>query len=207
MLSISEIFESVQGEGPSRGKNVVFLRTAGCNLRCTWCDTPYALELKQGTRMETEQVVDKIKKCEPKHIVLTGGEPMIQQKLLRPVFEKLSDYYIEVETNGGFSSELDEFIDQYNCSPKLEGSGNKKYELKLLPNEKTWYKFVIDNEEDLNETLEYISQYKLPSKRIQLMPQGKTKKEQEEKMEWVEQVSREHDFHFTPRLHILNDFR
>ncbi len=207
MLSVSEIFSSLQGEGPNRGKPVIFLRTAGCNLRCTWCDTPYALELRQGTRLSTEDVLEKIKQFDVKHIVLTGGEPMIQQKFLKPIFEQLPDYYVEVETNGGFSSEIDEYINQYNCSPKLTGSGNKTYELKLLPNEKTWYKFVIDSDDDLNETLDFIQEYKLPSKRIQLMAQGRTKKEQEEKMDWVEELSKEHGFFFTPRLHILDNYR
>lgn len=207
MLSVSEIFESLQGEGPNRGKPVVFLRTAGCNLRCTWCDTPYALELRQGTRMSTEEVVEKIKSFDARHIVLTGGEPMIQQNFLRPVFEQLPDYFVEVETNGGFASEIDGYIDQYNCSPKLSGSGNQVYELKLLPNEKTWYKFVIDSDDDLNETLDFIQEYKLPSERIQLMAQGRTKVEQEEKMDWVENLSKEHGFFFTPRLHILDNYR
>lgn len=132
---------------------------------------------------------------------------MIQQQFLRPVFEQLPEYYVEVETNGGFASEIDEHIDQYNCSPKLIGSGNKSYDLKLLPNEKTWYKFVIDNESDLEETLAFIKQYQLPPERIQLMPQGQTKREQEEKMDWVETVSQKKGFHFTPRLHILNNYR
>lgn len=207
MLSVSEIFESLQGEGPNRGKPVVFLRTAGCNLRCTWCDTPYALELRQGTRMTPEEVVEKIQSFDTKHIVLTGGEPMLQQHFLRPVFEQLPNHFIEVETNGGFASEIDEYIDQYNCSPKLLGSGNTSYELKLLPNEKTWYKFVIDTEEDFQETLAFIEQYHLPSERIQLMPQGKTKPEQEQHMLWIEKLSQEHAFSFTPRLHILNNYR
>jgi 7-carboxy-7-deazaguanine synthase len=207
VLYVSEIFESLQGEGPNRGMPVVFLRAAGCNLRCTWCDTPHALELRQGTRMSTDEVLEKIKKHKTRHIVLTGGEPMLQQNFLKPIFEQLPDYYIEVETNGGFASEMDKHIDQYNCSPKLTGSGNKEYDLKLLPNEKTWYKFVIDSDDDMNETLTYIQKYNLPSKKIQLMSQGRTKAEQEEKMDWVEQLSQKHGFLFTPRLHILDNYR
>lgn len=207
MLSVSEIFQSQQGEGPNRGKEVIFLRTAGCNLRCTWCDTPYALELRQGQRMNSEEVLHKIRSFSAKHIVLTGGEPMIQQPFLKDIFDELEDYYIEVETNGGFKSIIDKYIDQYNCSPKLTGSGNKEYDLKLLPNEKTWYKFVVDTEDDFNEILNFIKKYNLPKEKIQLMPQGRTKQEQEKKMEFVEMLSRENNLHFTPRLHILNNFR
>lgn len=203
MLYVSEIFYSIQGEGPNLGSPAVFLRTSGCNLRCTWCDTPYALEFRQGKKMETQKVVEQITSFTCKHLVMTGGEPMIQQKGLKEVLQQLKGYFIEVETNGGFESEIDEYIDQYNCSPKLKGSGNKDYELKLLPNEKTWYKFVIDSESDLEETLGYIEHHRLPNKRIQLMPQGITREESQKKSLWLSEQCKRHGLIFTPRLHIL----
>lgn len=203
MLSVSEIFYSIQGEGPNTGYPAVFLRTAGCNLRCTWCDTPYALELRQGTRMSPEEVVEKIRSFPAKHLVITGGEPMIQQQHLKKVLEQLQGYFVEIETNGGFASTIDEYIHQYNCSPKLPGSGNKAYELKLLPNEKAWYKFVIDTDQDLKETLEYIEQYQLPKERIRLMPQGETPEASKEKSLWLIEQCKEHGFIFNPRLHVL----
>jgi len=202
VLYVSEIFHSIQGEGPNAGTPSVFLRTAGCNLRCTWCDTPYALERRQGDPMEVDEVVEKIRSFDCQHLVLTGGEPMIQQEALKPVLNQLTDFFIEVETNGGFSSEIDEYIDQYNCSPKLKGSGNKPYELKLLPNEKTWYKFVIDNEDDLEETLTYIEQYQLPTERVQFMPQGQTKEELDQKTLWLADQCKINNFRFTNRLHV-----
>jgi len=132
---------------------------------------------------------------------------MIQQEALKPVLNELDDFYIEIETNGGFASSIDEHIDQYNCSPKLPGSGNKSYELKLLPNEKTWYKFVIDNEDDLKETLKYIEANVLPTDRIQLMPQGQTKEELDKKTVWLTDQCKRNNFRFTDRLHILHSLR
>lgn len=207
MLYVSEIFHSIQGEGPNAGYPVVFLRTAGCNLRCTWCDTPYALEFRQGKKIETAEIIDAIEAFNCKHIVITGGEPMIQQKGLKEVLEKLNGYSVEIETNGGFASEMDEFIHQYNCSPKLKNSGNKPYELKLLPNEKTWYKFVVADEEAFQETLQCIQQYKLPQHRIRIMPEGKTAKETQEKSPWLIEKCKKYGFIFNPRLHLIFNVR
>ena len=203
MLSVSEIFHSIQGEGPNAGYPVVFLRTAGCNLRCTWCDTPYALELRQGKKMETGEIVAAIEAFGPKHLVITGGEPMIQQEGLKEILKELKGYFVEIETNGGFTSSIDEFIHQYNCSPKLAGSGNNPYELKPFPNEKTWYKFVIDNDQDLTQTLEYIQVNNLPKNRVRFMPQGQTPEESKEKSLWLIEKCKEHGIIFNPRLHVL----
>lgn len=207
MLYVSEIFHSIQGEGPNAGYPVVFLRTSGCNLRCTWCDTPYALEFRQGKKMETDEIIDAIQAFSCKHIVITGGEPMIQQKGLKEVLGKLNGYSVEVETNGGFESEIDQYVNQYNCSPKLKNSGNKPYELKLLPNKKTWYKFVVADEEALKETLQFIKQYKLPQNRVRMMPEGKTAKETESKSPWLIEQCKKYGFIFNPRLHLLFNVR
>ena len=128
---------------------------------------------------------------------------MIQQTALAQVLEQLPGFFVEIETNGGFASEIDQYIDQYNCSPKLPGSGNKAYELKLLPNEKTWYKFVVDNESDLDETLQYISDHRLPHDRVRLMPQGETTETSKEKSLWLIEKCKALGFVFNPRLHVL----
>lgn len=207
MLYISEIFHSIQGEGPNAGYPVVFLRTAGCNLRCTWCDTLYALEFRQGKKMETDDIVRAIEWFDCNHLVITGGEPMIQQKGLKQVLAKLNNCYVEIETNGGFESEIDQHVNQYNCSPKLKNSGNKSYELKLLPNEKTWYKFVVADEEAFQETLKCIQQYNLPHQRVRIMPEGRTGEETQKKSGWLIELCKTHGFIFNPRLHLLFNLR
>jgi len=203
MLFVSEIFHSIQGEGPRTGTPTVFLRLAACNLRCTWCDTPYALERKQGKESGIEEILKEIKSYDCQNLVLTGGEPMIQQGMLKDLLSEMDDFFIEIETNGCFASEIDQYIDQYNCSPKLPHSGNKEYELKILPSDKVWYKFVIDNDEEYQSTLKYIEAYKLPKERIQMMPQGRTKRELEEKSPWLIEKCKQDGYIFCPRLHIM----
>ena len=86
-MLINEIFYSIQGEGRSAGKPAVFLRLSGCNLKCRWCDTKYAW--KKGEEMTTGQIIQKIKKYPCKHLVVTGGEPMLQQEGLEELLKKL----------------------------------------------------------------------------------------------------------------------
>lgn len=203
MLRISEIFHSIQGEGPNSGKPVVFLRLAGCNLRCKWCDTPYALESKQGEEIGAADIVKEIKSFNTNHLVVTGGEPMIQQNDLKEVLKELSDYFVEIETNGVFESSIDEYINQYNCSPKLSASGNEESKLKLLPSDKTWYKFVIDDETDFFDSIAYMTEYDIPQDRAQMMPQGSTAEESRKNSLWLVEKCIEHGYNFCPRVHIL----
>ena len=74
---ISEIFHSIQGEGELVGMPSTFIRTSGCNLRCAWCDTPYASWKPEGTEMSIAQIVEKVRSFGTKHVVVTGGEPMV----------------------------------------------------------------------------------------------------------------------------------
>ena len=76
-MLISEIFFSLQGEGELAGVPSVFVRTSGCNLRCNWCDTPYASWNPEGTAMTVEEIVTAVGRFPARHAVLTGGEPMI----------------------------------------------------------------------------------------------------------------------------------
>ena len=80
-MRIAEIFYSIQGEGILAGVPSIFIRTSGCNLRCHWCDTPYASWKPEGPEMSIEEILKKISGWDCNHIVLTGGEPMIAPDL------------------------------------------------------------------------------------------------------------------------------
>ena len=80
-MLISEIFHSLQGEGELAGVPSVFVRTAGCNLRCTWCDTPYSSWSPEGTQMGVAEIVAEVSRHPARHVVLTGGEPMLAPEL------------------------------------------------------------------------------------------------------------------------------
>lgn len=230
-IKVNEIYgPTIQGEGKTVGKPVKFLRTAGCNLACVWCDTPYtwnwqntkfqhpdkfdrAKEIHDMTIDEIKAELDKIGK-DVKALVISGGEPMLQQNKLVPLLSLLKQegYWVEIETNGTRvpSDEFLTLIDQINCSPKLENSGidnpaNKREVpealTKLAQSEKTIFKFVVTKPEDIQEILTLIEKYKM--KNIYLMPQGKTKVEQEAHQEMVSKLCQQYGFNFSPRLHVL----
>lgn len=201
-MRVSEIFYSLQGEGTNLGKPAIFLRLAGCHLRCVWCDSKYTWDMKSGKEMSTAKILQMIKKYPAKHLVITGGEPLIQQSSLLELLKKLPDYFIEMETSGSLKSHLDKHIDQYNCSPKLSNSKNKRVILEKFPAEKTWYKFVVDNAEDLREIKNFLKKYHITRERVILMPQGIKKNELAKKSLWLAEICKKENFRFTPRLHI-----
>src|SRR3990167_4483643 len=100
-MQVSEIFYTLQGEGTNIGKPAIFLRLAGCHLRCVWCDSKFTWNMKSGKKMSTEEVIKKLKKYPCKHLVITGGEPLIQQNALKELLQKLDKkYFVEMETSG-----------------------------------------------------------------------------------------------------------
>lgn len=212
-IFISEIFHSIQGEGPNIGKPAVFLRLFGCNLDCAWCDSKYALTLT-NTKTSTsncnsksyscDQILKKIQKYPCKHFVITGGEPALQQDALIPLLEGLKGYYIEIETNGSIKLKINKYLEQINCSPKLKNSGNKPYLLQIKPtNKKTIYKFVVAKKSDVKEIENYIKSNRIPTDKVWLMPEGVNKKVVQERSEWIIEVCKKNGYNFSPRLHIM----
>lgn len=227
MIKINEIFgPTIQGEGKSINKKVTFIRTSLCNLFCIWCDTPYTWnwegtrfehpqkysKLKEIHTMSVKDIFDKVESIGVKAVVLSGGEPMVQQKQLIPLLQKLKskDYWIEVETNGTITplKEFSRLVDQFNCSPKLS---NSKVDLKLREkpkallalslNPKTNFKFVVGNENDMNEIFVIVKKYYM--REVYLMPLGKTNIELAETRAMVRTLAQNSDlYRFTDRLHI-----
>jgi len=124
-MRIAEIFYSIQGEGKLTGVPSVFVRVSGCNLRCTWCDTPYASWSPEGPDLSIEQIVEEVLKHPTSHVVLTGGEPMMFKDIV-PLIVALKGHgkHITVETAGTlWQSELPAgSIDLASISPKLSNS-------------------------------------------------------------------------------------
>lgn len=210
-MQISEIFYSIQGEGFNLGKPAIFLRLAGCNLRCIWCDSKFTWNMKSGKQMNTEQIIKALKKYPCKHLVITGGEPFLQQSVIRELLEKLNSneshaYFVEIETSGSIQPQINKLVDQYNCSPKLSNSKNRpiNYQLSLqkFPKEKTYYKFVVDKKSDLREIKKFIKDHKLPKDKIILMPQGITKTDILKHGKWLTEICKKENWRFSTRLHI-----
>jgi 7-carboxy-7-deazaguanine synthase len=215
-----EIFHSVQGEGVSLGVPSVFLRLATCNLACSWCDTKYTWDWQnfnyktEVVELGPEIVQQKIQAYDCFHVVITGGEPMLQQEELQPLVESLAaeGYTFEVETNGTIppTPGMLRSIGQWNVSPKLRTSGNQLLETQnplalqtfaALPD--AYFKFVIAVESDVDEVCTLRDQYDLAPQRILLMPEGRTPDALARKSAWLPELCVQHGFRFTTRLHII----
>ena len=207
-MIVTEIFPSVQGEGKTVGQPAVFLRLGGCNLRCAWCDSKYTYEDgKTGNGDNEVYTVDEVLEMitgYPIHrLIVTGGEPLLQQKELGELLRKLEGYVVEIETNGSVRSEIDTEVTQFNVSPKLSGSGVEPYPLQILPSRKTTYKFVISRPEEVQEVQLYAKCYQIPSDQIWLMPEGMNKEALFEKELWLAPLAEQCGYHFTQREHII----
>lgn len=117
MYPLVEIFESLQGEGRNAGRPCVFVRFAGCNLKCPWCDTDVARRFS----LSLEDLVGEIRGFTAKSVILTGGEPTIQKGMPELVARlKEEGFWIAVETNGLEAADWLPFVDYVACSPKFE---------------------------------------------------------------------------------------
>src|SRR5688572_22159252 len=120
-MRISELFYSIQGEGKLAGVPSVFVRASGCNLRCVWCDTPYASWDPEGPEMSVARIVEDVEEFGARHIVITGGEPLIMPDIVELCDAlKARQHHITVETAATVFKQLK--LDLASLSPKLANS-------------------------------------------------------------------------------------
>ena len=199
-----EIFYSLQGEGVSAGMPAVFLRLAGCNLHCTWCDSKRSWG--QGIELSAEEVAARLLAFPCCHYVITGGEPLLQSAELEKLLPLLpKQAYIEVETNGTIkpTSILSERVDQWNVSPKLPHAGVQDAGAVALPyfaaSGKAWFKFVVQGEADWQN----IEALGLPHERLVLMPCADNRERLEALLPAVADMALRHRVRLGNRLHIM----
>lgn len=207
LKSEPEIFYSLQGEGPRAGSPAVFLRLAGCNLHCSWCDTRYSW--LKGCECRVEEIAERVLRYGCKGLVITGGEPLLQRTEIERLLTLLpDDMFIEVETNGTLSPGLilAKRVNQWNVSPKLAHSGNPdpasirpEVLADFAATGRAWYKFVVRGEEDWAE----IADLELPSERIILMPCATTQAELTAARPVVADMCLRHRVRLGDRLHIV----
>lgn len=222
-LLVSEIFgPTFQGEGPSLGRRTSFLRLATCNLACVWCDTKYTWDWenfdfkKEVTKMEAIEVIKAVELMKTDRLVITGGEPMIQQKKLLGVLEGLLEcrqYNFEIETAGTLVPSEDikhpQFPIQWNVSPKLAHSGNSEAKrfvpdaLEALNNLEANFKFVVQQESDLEEVAWIVTQVEIPHSRVFIMPEGTSSKVLDRIGKEIANKVLEYGWNFTARLHVI----
>ncbi len=221
-MLISEIFHSLQGEGRLAGVPSVFVRTSGCNLRCNWCDTPYASWAPEGVPLRVDEIVAEIKKTPARHVVLTGGEPMIAPGIRELAAElKKSGYHLTIETAatvapGGIACDL------ASLSPKLKNSApdarlpsgwrDKHETLRWQPDVvRSWLdshdcqlKFVVTRVDDVDEIEAMLAQLErdIPHAQVLLMPEGTTVEALRTKAGWLGELCKVRGYRFAPRLQI-----
>jgi 7-carboxy-7-deazaguanine synthase len=210
-MIINEIFYSIQGEGLLAGVPSVFIRFAGCPLRCTWCDTKYALDPAAGQDLSILAIIDNIKQWQCKHIVITGGEPMVNPQLPQLAAElKKLNKHITIET-AGIAYIPDLACDMMSISPKTSNAkiapASPLYIeaiRQLIEHHPYQLKFVVDSAEDLPEIRQIVGSLKnIDPARVMLMPQAKTCEELIVKSPMVAELCKQTGYTFCDRLQIL----
>lgn len=221
-MLIAEIFHSLQGEGELAGVPSVFVRTSGCNLRCNWCDTPYASWQPEGKQMTVEAIVAAVRQHRARHVVLTGGEPMIAPGIHELAYQlQETGCHLTIETAAtvrpdGIACDL------ASLSPKLAHSApdtrldeawRQKHEVLRWQPEvvAAWIavghyqlKFVVDSEGDVAEIEAMIQETgcAVPPSKILLMPEGVTVERLRTRAGWLGELCKQRGYRYAPRLHI-----
>jgi 7-carboxy-7-deazaguanine synthase len=218
-MKISEIFYSIQGEGILAGVPSVFIRTTGCNLRCTWCDTPYTSWKPEGYQMMYGPMLTEVRRHWCGYVVITGGEPMILPEIAE-LTDKIKEIeqHITIETAGTVYQKVQ--CDLMSISPKLsnstpydreEGRFAERHEelryqpdvLKQLIAEYNYQlKFVISSVDDVREARDIVAEIGGERARVLLMPEGTTREVLSERARWLVEVCKDFGYRYCPRLHI-----
>jgi len=223
-LVVSEIFgPTFQGEGPSLGRRCAFVRLGGCNLHCRWCDTAYTWDWtgrngirydpgKELSKMTVDEVWANLAARGADMLVVSGGEPLLQQDRLSGLLVKArtAAWWVELETAGTIapSPDLVRLVDRFNVSPKLENSANalkERYVPKVLDafqaTGKVAWKFVAIDENDLDEIAALVDRHRLSP--VYVMPEGVTAEAVTRHAEAITEGVLRRGWNVTTRLHIL----
>lgn len=221
-MKASEIFHSIQGEGKLAGVPSVFVRVSGCNLRCVWCDTPYASWEPEGEEYTVDQIMERMSQFKARHVVLTGGEPMIMpevEALCAAI--KANGHHLTIETAATVYRPVN--LDLASLSPKLSNSTPHDREggrfarvheghrlnvpviqqfIDSAPDFQL--KFVVSRQDDVNEIETILARLSgwTPAD-VLLMPEGVDAQMLGERSSWVAEICRSRGFRFCPRLHVL----
>jgi len=218
-LRIAETFTSLQGEGLLTGTQSHFIRTSGCNLRCWFCDTPYASWQPEGEGVAIEQLVDGAIESACHHVVLTGGEPMLPLQSVELVSRlREAGMHVTIETAGTVYRDLT--ADLMSISPKLAGSGPRddKDKWHRRHEQTRWrpdviaqvidsaveyqIKFVIDNECDFDQCVDAVKTLSVPADHVWIMPQGTDANALDQQAEWLSPLVQAAGYRYCDRMHV-----
>jgi 7-carboxy-7-deazaguanine synthase len=219
-MRIAEIYRSIQGEGLLTGVPSVFVRASGCNLRCWFCDTPFASWRPEGRDMAADEIVAQVEEWDTQHVVVTGGEPMLFAELI-PLCERLRAIrrHVTIETAGTLY--LPVACDLMSISPKFASSAppvsaqprwHRRHERerhrpdvvrRLLRRYVCQVKFVVDTPGDLDDVARYLEEFpEIDRGRVLLMPQGTDQEQLDARTVWLRPYCESAGFIFCPRKQI-----
>ena len=219
-MRIAEVYKSIQGEGLLTGTPSVFVRASGCNLRCWFCDTPHASWAPEGRDLSVDEIVAQVEEWECRHVVVTGGEPMLFAELI-PLCERLRRIrrHVTIETAGTLF--LPVTCNLISISPKLSGSTPdavqhahwaRRHERsrlrtdivrRLVARHVYQLKFVVDVPDELPEVEQFLTELSdVDPERVLLMPQGITSAELDERAVWLKPYCEKQGYTYCPRKQI-----
>ena len=221
-MLISEIFFSLQGEGELAGVPSVFVRTSGCNLRCNWCDTPYASWQPEGSKLGVAAIVTEVARHPARHVVLTGGEPMIAPEIhelaaaLRAIGRHITIETAATVAPAGIACDLASLSPKLRSSApdtRLDDAWRQKHEaLRWQPDVvRAWIdhyafqlKFVVSAPDDVTEIEAMLAELgrDIPRAKVLLMPEGVTVEALRAKAGWLAELCQARGYRYAPRLHI-----
>ncbi len=208
------------------GTPSIFVRTSGCNLRCGFCDTPFASWAPEGPQLTIEEIIMQVRhfsSADPnlQHVVVTGGEPMLPTDIVLLCDGlKQHDFHVTIETAGTIDRKV--ACDLMSVSPKMSnstpavsraGRWTAKHEdtrrrpevvTALISRSDYQLKFVVKSPEDLEEVVEFLKDVPtIKNDKVLLMPEGVTQEGLREKALWLEEICDQHGFGFCQRQHIF----
>lgn len=221
-LNVNEVFgPTIQGEGPFTGQRVAFLRLAGCNLSCSWCDTPYSWDWERYDKNEeshkrvVSDLAEELSLMPVTTLVISGGEPMLQQKGIGALKEHLAGWSFHIETNGTIAPlhRTDEAVTHYTVSPKLAHAGDPE-DARIKPTaleafaQRAWdgkaiFKFVAETHADLETISVLVRTHHIPNEAVWVMPEGATRERHMQTLSTLADSVIAKGWNLSSRLHVL----
>lgn len=209
ILRVSEVFLSLQGEGPSAGTPAHFLRLQGCDVGCAWCDSKYTWDAGGGRAIGIDAALDELRAFgDAPLLVITGGEPLEHPGIAELATAALARWSsVEIETSGLLPPPLHHERLHYNVSPKLPSVTERwrdtwRESAAWLADSNATFKIVVGDAPDLDDALRLVFEYRLPRERVMLMPEGLTDEGLRERARALAEACKQHGFRMSPRLHI-----
>jgi 7-carboxy-7-deazaguanine synthase len=206
---ISEVFLSIQGEGPSAGTPAHFVRLQGCDVGCRWCDTRYSWDAAGGSAMAAGRVWDDARALgDAPLLVVTGGEPLQHPDVARLLEQGLERWpRVEVETSGVLPPPLSHPRLYWNVSPKLPSATPRwdetwRHVARWVAEPRATFKIVVGDGPDADDATRLVAERRLPRDRVMLMPEGITEAALRERAAVVAELCKREGVRLSPRLHV-----